>query len=351
MQSLRRPEPTRQRAPAVFVLALAALFWGAGGCSPTVEVVPERVPPDQVVVLLNGEPISLEEFDTEFRLMAIHYSAVTETQMRSIKRHLFDQVVDRRILVQMALKRGMQVSRAELEKALRDALKDAPSGYLDLLKEEGVTEEAWRRKVAQEFLVRQLADRVAGGRATVSNEEVESYYWSHLSDYWKPEAVRARHLVVQTTRELTEAQARLTHGDTFASVAAALSSAPSAGNEPDWGYMPLEGLSPSFAHCLLSLKPGQVSKPIKDGFGWHLFQLVEIRPTRMRRLEDVRAEIRDLLIRKEQDRLFLQYLAALKRSATVKVNQDLASVVGIVWEDTPDEATRKIVRKIRRRHP
>jgi len=338
------------RAPAVFAWALAVLLGvTVCGCAPTVEVTPHEVPPDQVVMFLNAEPISLEEFDSEFRLMAIHYSAVTETQMRVIKRHLFDQVVDRRLLVQKALALGLKVDRLELERALQASLRDAPPGYLDLLKEEGVSEESWRRKVAQEFLVRKLADHEVNGKAQVSSAEIESYYWSHLGEYWKPEAVRARHLVVQTFRELMEAQKRLTAGEPFVKVAAALSAV--TNEDGDWGYLPREGLSQAYARCLLALKPGEVSKPLKDGFGWHLFQLVEIRPTSMRQLKDVKAEIRDLLLKREQDRLFLQYLAELKRTATVKVNRDLASVVGIVWEETVDHAKPVAKKKRRIRRP
>ncbi len=337
---------TRERAPAVFAWALtitAMVF--LAGCRDLVDLSQPPLSSDQAVVLLNGEPISLEEFDTEFRLMAIYYSAVSETKMRVIKRALFDQVLDRRLLVQRALRRGYQVTRSELEKVLADALVDAPQGFLEILKEQGVSVEAWKRKVAQEYLVRKLAEREVYRKVKVGKTEVEAYYWSHLGIYWKTEAIRARHLVVQTKRELMKAQARLTAGESFDKIALEFSVAPHKEKGGDWGWLPMEGISPRYAKALLALTPGEVSKPLQDGFGWHLFQLIEIRPTLMREFHEVEVEIRDMLVRREQDRRFVLWLDGLKKTATVEVNQDLAPVVGIVWEDSSDHVKPHVRKK------
>jgi parvulin-like peptidyl-prolyl isomerase len=286
--------------------------------------------------------------------MAIHYSAVTETQMRVIKRRLFDQVVDRRLLVQRARHRGVQVTRSEMEKALREALRDAPQGFIEILKDQGVEEGAWKRKVAQEFLVRKLAEQEVYRKVKIGDAEVEAYYWSHLGVYWQPEAIRARHLVVSSFRELQKVQARLTAGEPFEKVAADSSLAPPVKEGGDWGWLPMEGLSRRYARALLALKPGEVSKVVQDGFGWHLFQLIEIRPTRMREFRNVEGEIRDNLVKLEQNRRFILWIDGLKKTATVEVNQDLASIVGIVWEDSRDHvmpAVRKPKRPSKARRP
>jgi len=336
----------------------SSAFLGAmlllAGCSPTVDLSPLPSASDQILVVLNGEPISLEEFDSEFRLMAIHYGAVSELNMRAIKRRLFDQIVDRRLLVQKALREGLRVNRHELEQALREYLKDVPAGFFDMLKEQGVGEEAWKRKMAQEVLLDKMAERDIYSGVKISDAEVEEYYWSHLDDFWLSEAYRARHLVVKTSRELSKVQASLKSGGSFAQACVDFSVDPQKETGGDWGWMPSSALSPSFLRLLRGLKSGEVSKPLKDGFGYHLFQLIEYRPTRVRSLKEAGPAVRDLLLKRERDRRFVDWLVSIKKTATVRVNPDLAVVVGIVWEDTrgiqkPSKKHKPVRRSVHRK--
>jgi|GEM_PF-1068575 len=329
--------------------ALGLLF--LTGCDATVDMSPRPVEPDQAVVLLNGEPISLEEFDTEFRLMEIHYSAVTETQMRVIKRRLFDQVVDRRLLVQRARQEGLKITRAELEKALTEGLRDAPPGYLNTLKDQGVDEEAWKRKVAQEFLVRKLVEKDVYPKVEIASDEVEAYYWSHLGDYWEAAALRARHLVVQGPRELNEALKSLKAGVPFEKVAAQMSLAPERFEGGDWGWIPIGDVRPKYRKVLESLKPGEVSGPLRDVYGYHLFQLIENRPTRMQPFVEVRDRIQKQLQKQERDHRFIEWMTDLKKTAVVEVNPELGSTVGIQWEDSRDTQPHKPRFKKKRKVP
>lgn len=322
------------------------MFFSLAGCRPTVDFSPKPVTPEQTLVILNGEPISLEEFDSEFRLMAIHYGAISELEMRVTKRRLFDQVVDRHLLVQRALQQGLGVSRREMEKVLRDMLRDSPPGFLELLKNQGIGEDAWKKKVAQEVLVQKLAEKEVYPKAKVENAEVEEYYWAHLDDFWLPESIRARHLVVGNMRELSRAQESLKSGETFGKVCSVFSADPLKDAGGDWGWMPVASLSPIYVRTLRAMKPDEVSKPIKDGFGYHLFQLMEIRPTRVRSLKEAAPFVREVLLERERDRQFVDWLTNIKKSAKVEINPDLATVVGVVLEDS-----RVIDQKVKKQKP
>jgi len=311
-----------------------------------VDFSPKPVAPEQTLVVLNGEPIPLEEFDSEFRLMAIHYGAISELEMRTTKRRLFDQVVDRHLLMQKALQKGLGVTRRELGRVLRDALQDSPPHFLELLKDQGIGEDAWKNKMAEEVLVQKLAEQEVYSKATVKNAEVEEYYWAHLDDFWLSDAIRARHLVVQTPKELSRVQASLKSGETFGKVCSLYSVDPLKDAGGDWGWMPMNTLAPAYVRALKALKPGEVSKPLKDAFGYHLFQLMEIRPTRVRSLKEAAPWVRELLLKREKDRLFVEWLTNLKKTAKVQINPDLATVVGVVLEDS--RVTVQKVKKLKK---
>lgn len=290
------------------------------------------VDPSKVAVTVNGEPISLEEFDNEFRLIKIYYSAVSEGDMRAIKLRLFEQVIDRHILVQEARRLGLKLTQSEVDAAFRDAIKDMPDDFLVILRTQGVSVESWKRKLLQEKLVQKLVKKEVNDRVSVSSAQVEDYYWAHLGDYWLPEAVRARHLVVQHKQRFDQVLAALKKGDDFSKIAETFSLGPNSSEGGDWHYMETDRLPPVYLSVLAKLKPGEISKPVKDDFGYHLFQLIEWRPRRMRTLAEVRDQIHDELLKRAQDEAFDQWFLILKKKAKIKVKQAVAPVVGAALE-------------------
>ncbi len=318
---------------------MAALACLLPGCrpSPAVDLTPPSVPADRTVVTLNGEAISLDEFDSEFRMMQIHYSAVSEGDMRSIKRRLFEQVLNRRLLLQEARKIGLTMSQAQAVDTLKGALKDMPEDFGVLLKARGVNQDAWKRRILQEALARKVVDREVNSRVHILPEEVEEYYWSHLSDYWQPAAVHLRHLVVQRKSDLAKVLQSLKKGEEFGKVASVFSLDPERGQGGDWGFMDLDRLSPAYLKVLSGLKPGEISKPLKDNFGYHLFQLLDRRPRRMQPFEEVKGSIHDSLLKEEQDHRFDEWMEDLKKKSTIKVNQEMAPVIGVTLEGMSEE--------------
>ncbi len=290
------------------------------------------VEPSKIAVTVNGEPISLEEFDNEFRLIKIYYSAVSEGEMRAIKLRLFEQVIDRHILVQEARRLGLKLTQAEVDDAFRGAFKDMPDDFLVILRTQGVSVESWKRKLLQEKLVQKLVKKEVNDKTNVSARQVEDYYWSHLGDYWMPEAVRARHLVVQRKQRFDQVMAALKKGEGFSKIAETFSQEPDSSQGGDWHFMETDRLPPAYLSALAKLKPGEISKPLKDDFGYHLFQLIEWRPRRMRTLAEVQDQIHDELLKRAQDEAFDQWVLILKKKAKIKVKQDVAPVIGAALE-------------------
>jgi parvulin-like peptidyl-prolyl isomerase len=296
-------------------------------------MAPAHVPPEKVLVKINGEPLSIDEFDSEFLMMRIHYSAVTERDMRAIKRRLFEQIIDRRILVQQARKDGVRLTRSEADAAWRDVPKDGPDSPGQVLKARGVSQESWKRKILQELLAHKVVEKEVDPEVRISDKEVEDYYWSHLPNYWTPEAVHARHLVVQKKSDLDRVMKSLARGDDFAKLASIFSLGPERSQGGDLGVMATDRLSPAYLSAMRPLKTGAISKPVKDVFGYHLFQLLEWLPRRMRSFPEVRAGIRVDLEREEKDQRFNEWMMGLKKASTIEVNKDMAPVVGVVWEE------------------
>jgi len=316
------------------LLVLAGLGLFLSGCSsdPKIDVSPLPVPASKVAVIVNGEPISLEDFDNEYRLMKIYYSAVSEGNMKAIKLSLFEQLINRRIMLQEARRLKLTLTQSELNAAFSDALKDLPDDFPVILKGQGVSVEAWKRKLLEEKLVEKLVQKEVNDKVRVSQDEVAEYYWGHLGDYWFPEAVRARHLVVRGKEKLAQVLAACQKGEDFSKIVETFSQAPDAAQGGDWQFMDRDRIPESYFTALSKLKPGEISKPVKDDFGYHLFQLIEWRSRRMRSLAEVQDQIHDELLKKAQDERFDQWMVVLRQKSKIEVKEDMAPVVGAALE-------------------
>jgi parvulin-like peptidyl-prolyl isomerase len=281
---------------------------------------------------VNGEPISLEEFDNEFRLMTIYYSAVSEKDMPAIKLRLFEQLINRRILVQEARRQGLTLTQKEMDEAFSDALKDLPDDFSVILKGQGVSVDAWKHKLLQEKLVQKLVQKEVNDKVRISDDLVNEYYWAHLGDFWLPEAVSARHLVVRGKEKLTQVLAAVQKGQEFSKIIETFSQTPDASQGGDEHFMDGDRWPPLYLNALSKLKPGEISKPVKDDFGYHLFQLIKWRPRRMRALAEVREQIHDELLKKAQDERFNQWMILLKQKSKIEVKEEMAPVVGAALE-------------------
>ena len=111
---------------------------------------------------------------------------------------------------------------------------------------------------------------------------------------------RVRHILVQTREQAQTALDRIRGGDSFESVAAAVSTDPGSrtrGGDLGWS-LPSDFVKP-FADEVKRLNPrGIVNTPIQTQFGWHVIEVTDVRPRTVPPYEQVRGRILDELQRR-----------------------------------------------------
>jgi len=106
--------------------------------------------------------------------------------------------------------------------------------------------------------------------------------------------------------------------DAFAAVARDKSTCPSKDQGGDVGWFQRVGIMVEpFAKAAFAMKPYDVSEPVVTPFGVHLILLIERKPGRDIKFEDVKEEVRDIY----RERLRQQLLTQLKASAKIVVNK------------------------------
>lgn len=87
--------------------------------------------------------------------------------------------------------------------------------------------------------------------------------------------VRASHLLVKTEEEAINLREEIIAGKDFGLVAAEVSLCPSGASGGDLGFFAKGQMVKEFEDAAFSMEVGEVSEPIKTGFGYHLIYLTD----------------------------------------------------------------------------
>lgn len=114
------------------------------------------------------------------------------------------------------------------------------------------------------------------------------------------ERVHAAHILLKTTKENEEEQKkkidalyeRLQKGEDFGKLARATSEDSTRSTDGDLGFFGKGAMVKEFEAAAFSLRPGNISKPIKSQFGFHIIKLLDHIPAGPRTVERLKAELK-----------------------------------------------------------
>jgi peptidyl-prolyl cis-trans isomerase D len=141
-------------------------------------------------------------------------------------------------------------------------------------------------------------------KVSVPPNDVQRYYNDNIQQYQTPEQVRASHILFQTAgkdetavrKQAESVLAQLKKGGDFAALATKFSEDEgSKANGGDLDYFPRGRMVPEFEAAAFALAPGEVSDLVQSQFGFHIIKVVDKRPASTTAIDDVRAQIQDLL--------------------------------------------------------
>lgn len=144
-------------------------------------------------------------------------------------------------------------------------------------------------------------DKVAA-TINVTDEQLRAAYSSALDNFRMPERVHARHILLKTDgKSDAEKKAlmaksedllkQLKGGADFADLAKKNSQDGTAENGGDLGWFVRNQMVPEFDSVAFTLKPKELSGVVTSQFGYHLIQVMEKDPAKLKSFEEVKDEL------------------------------------------------------------
>ncbi len=293
----------------LLIAVTGALALAAGGASVA------RGEDGDAIVIVNGHPISKSE--------------MTAVLLEGYGLRVMQQLIALELVKEETARLGIRVTPADVDAEFRSAVEkiapptDAAGQRLGeeekrqsldfLLQQKNLTLVEFKLAMERNAHLRKIVERdLRVDEATLREEFARQH----------GEKVEVRHIQIETIESLHTALDLLSKGTDFAQVARQVSTnqetAAEGGLMKPFAFND-ETLAPVLREAAFTMKPGEVSKPIRVGRWWHILKLERRIPPEDAKFEDVRDQVEQAL----RDRVVPQKMNALVvelfRKAEVRV--------------------------------
>lgn len=263
----------------VKIIFLALVLALAGNCKEDKKA--------EIIATVGDDKISYDEYLQHVRQNLGYLDSDTDRVAKAID--LVNLAIDERILIQEGYRMG-------LDKDQEIVL------LVDGQKSRFLLDELYKVKVIE--------------KAKPSTSEIKAYYNKGK------EQLHLRHILVREEKEADEIYSLLKKGANFDTLAREKSIDPSAQeNGGDLSWVSWGMMVDPFQEAAWKLRPGQLSRPVKTQFGWHIIKLEERKPAeKPLSFEQAKENIGKRLDSIRRRQLVDSFLDNLKKKANLKIN-------------------------------
>ena len=341
------------RKTLIFSIFLQLLFLPSGLIAEEKPFTLNGKPVPQVVAKVNGVALGSEILERElfaFRVRAQQMGQeIKPADETTIGRELLKQAVARELVVQKAKSLGIAITDDKINSQLKSIEDQFPSheGFLTALAFQHMSIPALKEKIHRTLLEDELMRREIAPNVDINDEETKKYYEDNKTNFTKPVLYRLSHIHIATIKASGEAEGeasqkkaqRLTKlineeakekvnsilrkvkaGENFAELAKQFSEDEVSREKGGYlGDLHPDSTIPEIGEAMVILKEGETSGIIQSQFGYHILKLDEIIPSTLIPFEEAQSDILNILMKRESQNLFKEYLFDLEKQAKVEI--------------------------------
>jgi len=271
----------------------------------------------RIVATVNGDPITLAEFQERFARAGIKPEHEAELEVR---REFLNHLIERKMMLREAQRKRIKVGLPEINTRIEALRTEHGKDVKEELASLGIDFEKWKSDIWEDMMIERLIKRDVNRRINVSQAEIRRYYQANTEMFEKPEQVHARQIVVATEEEAKKIMGLLeAPGADFATVAREKSIAPEAEKGGDLGYFAM-GDMPAEFNVVFGLPKQGISGIVKSPYGFHIFKLEDKRKPGMISLDEASKEITEKIRQEKADVRYQQWLKELRSRTKFEVN-------------------------------
>ncbi|NQT22172.1 MAG: peptidylprolyl isomerase [Candidatus Omnitrophica bacterium] len=288
---------------------------------------------DKIVVIVNDEVITQREV---YRKMAPVYEQVssiygedeTGKRMEDAFKGLLEQLVNDKLIVSEAKRRGIRVPKEEVEAELdniKERFKTEQEFYL-VLDKQGISINELEDNYKNAIIAKKLIDLEIGPKIQVTPIEIIRYFKNHMDEFAVPEVAKVRSILIRVKDGRGSEEAltltediilQLKSGDGFDEIAKVYSEDSRASSGGDMGYVKKGEMMKKIDDVLFALDIGEYSEVIRTDIGFHIFFVEDKRPPQNKTFDEVKSRIEEIIFNQKIQKKLKEYIEKLRAKAFI----------------------------------
>ena len=280
---------------------------------------------DRIVAVVNTELIMLSELKAETngeekRVREQFRGQELQRRLRQIEYTGLSRMIERKLQLQFAQTRGVDVTEEEVVQAAHELEKQG-----ERVNESDPKE---RKALKDQLVIMRVMEREVRGNVMILQPEIQRYYETHQTRFSLPEEYRISQIllkqrgsedVVKFRNRVASVRAALKNGGNFAELALQHSEGAESVRGGALGFVRQGELEPALERVLTTLQPAQISDPIETPQGLHVIRLDEKRPSQFRPFAEVKNDVQTIVYQQKVEDQYQRWIGDIKKKAYIEV--------------------------------
>ena len=247
---------------------------------------------DRVVAVVNDDIVLQSELNqrTTSIYRSIQQSGTQPPPLEVLKKQVLERLISERIQLNMGFNAGVRISDREIDQTIaRLAAGNNLSAeqYMQQIIASGESISDLRENIANEIIIMQVQQGSVMRGIHISEQELNNFLNSEEGKLMTSSEVKLGQILISapssastdtidvSQQKLNDIIAQINQGEDFKQLAIANSDDQSALEGGDLGWRKQSQLPSLFTDAIENLNPGEISKPIRSGAGFHVLKLYD----------------------------------------------------------------------------
>ncbi|NMC73654.1 MAG: peptidylprolyl isomerase [Geobacteraceae bacterium] len=290
-----------------------------------------------IAALVNDEPITTFDIDREKEGVekgldpSKPLDAAGKEQLRQAA---LESLIGKKLIQQKVKELDVKVSDEEVRQAIEDVKRTnniTQERLQEALAARGISYDEYKAQIREQLERLRLISLEVRSKIQISEKEARDYYAANPDAFQIDESFHVRQIFFKLDSQASEAErkrvaataekvlAEARGGADFATLARKYSQDSSAGEGGDLGFLKKGDILPEIEATLTGMKNGDISALIRTPVGIHIMKLEEHRQGKRQTFESAKPDIEDILYKKKSEERFNQWLADLRKNASIEI--------------------------------
>lgn len=292
---------------------------------------------DQTVAVVNDDIITKSELNSAINASK---SQITQEHIampaeKVLQKQVLEQLINTKIQLQAARQSGVNITDAELEKAIETIAERnhvTVNGLYDRLNQDGLSVSDYRNEMRDQLTMQKLQQQEVASKLTVTPQEVTAFLRTRSWQNNSAKEYRIEDILIATSdtpspQEIASAKQRaemildkIHNGENFDKEAQAESAGKNALQGGDLGWRKLAEIPSAFAAQVVAMQKNDVAGPIQTPNGFHLIRLTDVRSTGSNGAAPNRKMVENLLLQQKFEQAVQNWVSKLRSEAFITMN-------------------------------